>query len=84
MNVFLNLYCPFFTAYKQKIEEYSKDASELVSKMTSLHQRLSTLDGIRMTESDDDVESYWEIGIKLVSTARHILQSGLFCIIFFI
>ncbi|XP_020293894.1 SEC14 domain and spectrin repeat-containing protein 1-B [Pseudomyrmex gracilis] len=61
---------------RMKIEEYSRDASELVSKMTSLHQRLNTLDGIRMTESDDDVESYWEIGIKLVSTARHILQSG--------
>lgn len=45
--------------------------------MASLHQKLNTLDGIRMTESDDDVESYWEIGTKLISTARHILQSGL-------
>ncbi|KAM0731550.1 SEC14 domain and spectrin repeat-containing protein 1 [Formica fusca] len=59
-----------------KIEDYSRDALELISKMTNLHQRLNTLDGIRMTQSDDDIESYWEIGTELLSTARHILQSG--------
>lgn len=48
--------------------------------MTNLHQRLNTLDGIRMTQSDDDIESYWEIGTELLSTARHILQSGLYYI----
>jgi hypothetical protein len=48
--------------------------------MTNLHQRLNTLDGIRMTQSDDDVESYWEIGTELLSTARRILQSGLYII----
>lgn len=53
---------------------------ELVSKMTSLHQRLNTLDGIRMTQSDDDIESYWEIGSELLSTARQILQSGILSI----
>lgn len=46
--------------------------------MTNLHQRLNTLDGIRMKQSDDDIESYWEIGTELLSTARHILQSGLY------
>lgn len=44
--------------------------------MTNLHQRLNTFDGIRIMQSDD-VESYWEMGIELLSTARHILQSGL-------
>lgn len=48
--------------------------------MTNLHQRLNTLDGIRMTQSDDDIESYWEIGTELLSMARHILQSGLYII----
>lgn len=48
--------------------------------MTSLHQRLNTLDGIRMTQSDDDIESYWEIGSELLSTARQILQSGILSI----
>ncbi|XP_018360288.1 PREDICTED: titin isoform X3 [Trachymyrmex cornetzi] len=60
---------------RMKIENYSKDALELVSKMTNLHQRLNTFDGIRIMQSDD-VESYWEMGIELLSTARHILQSG--------
>lgn len=50
--------------------------------MTNLHQRLNTLDGIRMTQSDDDIESYWEIGTELLSMARHILQSGLYIIFF--
>ncbi|KAL6428690.1 hypothetical protein ACFW04_007940 [Cataglyphis niger] len=61
---------------RMKIEDYSRDALELISKMTNLHQKLNTLDGIRMTQSDDDIESYWEIGTELLSTARHILQSG--------
>ncbi|XP_067210497.1 uncharacterized protein zormin isoform X3 [Linepithema humile] len=61
---------------RMKIEDYSRDALELISKMTNLHQRLNTLDGIRMTQSDDDIESYWEIGTELLSTARQILQSG--------
>ncbi|XP_072764140.1 uncharacterized protein [Anoplolepis gracilipes] len=61
---------------RMKIEDYSKDALELISKMTNLHQKLNTLDGIRMTQSDDDIESYWEIGTELLATARHILQSG--------
>ncbi|XP_019884311.1 titin isoform X6 [Camponotus floridanus] len=61
---------------RMKIEDYSRDALELISKMTNLHQRLNTLDGIRMTQSDDDIESYWEIGTELLSMARHILQSG--------
>lgn len=65
----------------QKIEDYSRDALELISKMTNLHQKLNTFDGIRMTQSDDDVESYWEMGTELLSTACHILQSGP-CIIF--
>lgn len=60
-----------------------RDASELVSKMTNLHEKLNTLDGIRMKQSDDDVESYWEIGTELLSTARHILQSGLYIILQF-
>lgn len=50
--------------------------------MKNLHQRLNTLDGIRMTQSDDDIESYWEIGTELLSTARHILQSGLYNILY--
>lgn len=50
--------------------------------MANLHQRLNTLDGIRMTQSDDDIESYWEIGTELLSTARHILQSGLYIIFY--
>ncbi|XP_071560873.1 uncharacterized protein [Temnothorax nylanderi] len=60
---------------RMKIEDYSRDALELVSKMTNLHQRLNTLDGIRIMQSND-VESYWEMGTELLSTARHILQSG--------
>ncbi|XP_012061613.1 PREDICTED: uncharacterized protein LOC105624873 [Atta cephalotes] len=59
---------------RMKIENYSKDALELVSKMTNLHQKLNTFDGIRM--QSNDVESYWEMGIVLLSTARHVLQSG--------
>lgn len=49
--------------------------------MTNLHQRLNTLDGIRMMQLND-VESYWEIGSELLSTARYILQSG--CLYIFI
>ncbi|KAL6255449.1 hypothetical protein P5V15_013784 [Pogonomyrmex californicus] len=61
---------------RMKMEDYSKDALELVSKMTNLHHGLNILDGIRMMQSDDDIESYWEMGTELLSTARHILQSG--------
>lgn len=49
--------------------------------MTNLYQRLNTLDGIRIMQSND-VESYWEIGSELLSTARHILQSGLYIFIY--
>ncbi|XP_039306302.1 uncharacterized protein LOC105193639 isoform X2 [Solenopsis invicta] len=60
---------------RMKIEDYSEDALELVSKMTNLHQKLNTFDGVRMMQWDD-VKSYWEMAIELLSTARHILQSG--------
>ncbi|XP_018338023.1 PREDICTED: titin-like isoform X4 [Trachymyrmex septentrionalis] len=60
---------------RMKIENYSKNALALISKMTNLHQRLNTFDGIRIMQSND-VESYWEMGIELLSMARHILQSG--------
>lgn len=62
------------------MEDYSRDALKLVLRMTNLHQRLNTLDGIRMMQSDD-VESYWEMSTELLSTARHILQSGLYIFI---
>lgn len=45
--------------------------------MTNLHQRLNTLDGIRMIQPND-VETYWEVSTELLSTARHILQAGLY------
>lgn len=63
------------------MEDYSRDALKLVLRMTNLHQRLNTLDGIRMMQSDD-VESYWEMSTELLSTARHILQSGLYIFIY--
>lgn len=44
--------------------------------MSNLHERLSSLDGIRMRQSDDDLESYWEIGMELMSVASRILNSG--------
>ncbi|KAL2729461.1 titin isoform X1 [Vespula squamosa] len=59
-----------------KVEEYMKDGLELLSKMLNLHERLNSLDGIRMRQSDDDLESYWEIGMELTSVASHILNSG--------
>ncbi|XP_046833264.1 uncharacterized protein LOC124430549 isoform X4 [Vespa crabro] len=59
-----------------KVEEYTKDGLELLSKMSNLHERLSSLDGIRMRQSDDDLESYWEIGMELTSVASRILNSG--------
>ncbi|XP_043525684.1 uncharacterized protein LOC122536948 isoform X4 [Frieseomelitta varia] len=59
-----------------KVEDYAKDAANLVTKMTTLHQRLITLDGFRMSESDDDLESYWGMNSELTSHARHVLQSG--------
>ncbi|XP_076385572.1 uncharacterized protein LOC105662897 isoform X4 [Megachile rotundata] len=59
-----------------KIEDYCKEATNLVSRMTDLHQRLTSLDGFRMSESDDDLESYWGISTELISIARHVLQSG--------
>ena len=58
------------------MEDYAKDAANLVTKMTTLHQRLITLDGYRMSESDDDLESYWGMNSELTSHARHVLQSG--------
>ncbi|OAD58516.1 SEC14 domain and spectrin repeat-containing protein 1 [Eufriesea mexicana] len=58
-----------------KVEDYTKDASGLITKMTDLHQRLISLDGFRMSESDDDLESYWGMSSELISHARHILQS---------
>ncbi|XP_015434391.1 PREDICTED: SEC14 domain and spectrin repeat-containing protein 1-B [Dufourea novaeangliae] len=58
-----------------KVEDYIKDASDLVSKMTSLHQRLTTLDAFRVSESAD-LESYWETSSELSSVARHVLQTG--------
>lgn len=48
--------------------------------MTNLHQRLNTLDSIRIMQSND-VESYWEMGTELLSTARHILQSGIYVLL---
>ncbi|KAI4499907.1 hypothetical protein M0802_005163 [Mischocyttarus mexicanus] len=59
-----------------KVEECMKDGLELLSKMSNLHERLSNLDGVRMRQSDDDLESYWEIGMELTSMASHILNSG--------
>ncbi|XP_076170517.1 uncharacterized protein LOC143148247 isoform X3 [Ptiloglossa arizonensis] len=44
--------------------------------MADLHRKLISLDAFRMSESDDDLESYWEISAKLTSVARHVLQSG--------
>ncbi|XP_060811448.1 triple functional domain protein-like [Bombus pascuorum] len=45
--------------------------------MTDLHQRLMiTLDGFRMSESDDDLESYSRMSNDLTSHAQHVLQSG--------
>lgn len=61
----------------QKVEDYTKDATDLVTKMTDLHQRLMiTLDGFRMSESDDDLESYSRMSNDLTSHAQHVLQSG--------
>ncbi|XP_043587396.1 SEC14 domain and spectrin repeat-containing protein 1-B [Bombus pyrosoma] len=60
-----------------KVEDYTKDAADLVTKMTDLHQRLMiTLDGFRMSESDDDLESYSRMSNDLTSQAQHVLQSG--------
>ncbi|CAD1476297.1 unnamed protein product [Heterotrigona itama] len=59
-----------------KMEDYTKDAANLVAKMTNLHQRLITLDGFRISESDDDLESYWGMNSELTSRARYVLQSG--------
>ena len=59
------------------MEDYTKDAATLVTKMTNLHQRLITLDGFRMSESDDDLESYWGMNSELTSHARYVLQSGI-------
>ncbi|KAL2747703.1 titin isoform X1 [Vespula maculifrons] len=59
-----------------KVEEYMKDGLELLSKMSNLHERLNSLDGIRMRQSDDDLESYWEIGMELTSVTSRILNSG--------
>lgn len=44
--------------------------------MADLHRRLISLDGFRMSESDDDLESYWGMSNELTAHARHILQSG--------
>lgn len=60
----------------QKVEDYTKDASDLITKMADLHRRLISLDGFRMSESDDDLESYWGMSNELTAHARHILQSG--------
>lgn len=65
-----------FIIFPQKIEDYCKEASDLVSKMNDLHQRLINLDGFRMSESDDDLELYWGMSSELISIARHVLQSG--------
>lgn len=58
------------------MEDYAKDASDLIAKMADLHRRLISLDGFRMSESDDDLESYWGMSNELTAHARHILQSG--------
>ncbi|XP_076384943.1 uncharacterized protein LOC117223969 isoform X3 [Megalopta genalis] len=59
-----------------KVEDYVRDAADLVSKMTDLHQRMTSLDAFRMLESDEDIESYWETSTELTSVAGYILQSG--------
>ncbi|KAK2586836.1 hypothetical protein KPH14_009775 [Odynerus spinipes] len=59
-----------------RVEEYMKNGLELLSRMSNLHERLSSLDGIRMRQSDDDLESYWEIGMELTAAASRILDSG--------
>ncbi|XP_054013283.1 titin isoform X3 [Hylaeus anthracinus] len=59
-----------------KVEDYNKDASDLIARMTDVHRRLTCLNAFRMSESDEDLESYWEMSTKLTSVARHILQSG--------
>ncbi|XP_043261539.1 uncharacterized protein LOC122402644 [Colletes gigas] len=59
-----------------KVEDYCKDASDLVVRMYDLHRRLISLDAFRMSESDEDLETYWEMSTKLTSVGRHILQSG--------
>ncbi|KOC67436.1 SEC14 domain and spectrin repeat-containing protein 1 [Habropoda laboriosa] len=59
-----------------KVEDYTKDASVLVARMTDLHQRLISLGRFRMSESDDDLESYWGMSSELTTVTRHILQSG--------
>ncbi|XP_076636076.1 uncharacterized protein LOC143349064 isoform X2 [Colletes latitarsis] len=59
-----------------KVEDYCKDASDLVVRMYDLHRRLISLDAFRMSESDEDLETYWEMSAKLTSVGRHILQSG--------
>ncbi|KAL0100113.1 hypothetical protein PUN28_019517 [Cardiocondyla obscurior] len=59
---------------RMKIENYSRDALDVVSKMTNLHQRLNTINNIHI--QSNDVKSYWEMSTELLSTARHTLQSG--------
>lgn len=66
----------FSVSISQKVEDYTKDASDLITKMADLHRRLISLDGFRMSESDDDLESYWGMSNELTAHARHILQSG--------
>ncbi|KAG7188141.1 hypothetical protein KM043_013361 [Ampulex compressa] len=58
------------------VEEYQKTASKLVSEMTDLHKRLSNLDECHMSDSEEDLQTYWDTGIELTAAAQHILQTG--------
>ncbi|KAG7188140.1 hypothetical protein KM043_013361 [Ampulex compressa] len=44
--------------------------------MTDLHKRLSNLDECHMSDSEEDLQTYWDTGIELTAAAQHILQTG--------
>lgn len=76
MDVIKSTYYMHTPQILQRVEDYTRDAYELISRMADLHQRLVNLDGFRMSESNDDLEFCLELSSELTSITRHVLQIG--------
>ncbi|XP_015607040.1 titin isoform X3 [Cephus cinctus] len=59
-----------------RVEEYTKDAVEVVRKMTDLHQRLRNFMEVRVREPEVELAKYSEMSLELRTAARYVLHSG--------
>lgn len=59
------------------MEEYERNAVDLIEKLTDLQRKLSNFDIIQQKKHQDEIiESYWNTGNELESAGRHILHTG--------